>query len=284
MFSVEDLIHEENLSDPILQISMGRFLPSSTTMTALAILHPRKLSVYELIANTDTGRVSFYSLVKQYEHVLGEEGKHFTAFNMTIGSFGGVSGRDMIMVQSMDGKLQVFEQSADAFSRQLVDCLFPGPLLYLPKLDAFVTSTYASRLECYRYQVLVNAQGDIGNTANNKSEGKSNGTKRGSITAIRGVLVEWSLNLGEQARQIICGKFSHNDSRRGGDEMLVLTDHSLFLVKDTGTILQQKRLDKVPSCVLSYPSGVVGQGHNFLLANSDQMLQVRLLFYAFLYH
>ena len=114
-------------------------------MLALAVLHPRKLSIYELIANTDTGRVSFYSLVKQYDHMLGEEGKHFTAYNMTTGPFGGVSGRDMIMVQSMDGKLQVFEQSADAFSRQLVDCLFPGPLVYLPKLDAFVTSTYAAR-------------------------------------------------------------------------------------------------------------------------------------------
>ncbi len=44
--------------------------------------------------------------------------------------------------------------------------------------------------------------------------------------------------------------------------------------QDSGTILQQKRLEKDASCVVAYPSGVVGQGHNFLLATRDQMLQV----------
>jgi Bardet-Biedl syndrome 9 protein len=57
------------------------------------------------------------------------------------------------MVQSLDGKLQIFEQSANAFTRQLVDCLLPGPMAYLPKLDAFVTTNYACQAECYRYQV-----------------------------------------------------------------------------------------------------------------------------------
>ena len=79
--------------------------------------------------------------------------------------------------------------------------------------------------------MLVNAQGDIGNTANSQSEEKTGKSKRGSLTAIRGVLVEWSLNLGEQARQIVCGKFSQNDSKKAGDELLVLTEHSIFLVK-----------------------------------------------------
>jgi hypothetical protein len=45
------------------------------------------------------------------------------------------------------------------------------------------------------------------------------------------VLVEWSLNLGEQARQVISGKFSQNDAKKSGDELLVLTDRNLFLVK-----------------------------------------------------
>ena len=63
--------------------------------------------MFELTSNNTTGRVSFHTLEKLYEHRLGDEGKHFTAFNMTVGAFGGVSGRDMIMVQSIDGKLQV---------------------------------------------------------------------------------------------------------------------------------------------------------------------------------
>lgn len=202
-------------------------------MLALAVLHPRKLSIYELVANTSSNgggaKISYYSLAKQYEHRLGEEGKHFTAYCMTVGPFGGVIGRDMIMVQSLDGKLQVFEQTVDAFSRQLVDCLFPGPLIYLTKLDAFVTSTYAARLECYRYQVLVNAQSDIGSES--KGNETSNGARRSSLTAVRGALVEWSLNLGEQARQIVVGKFSQNETKKAGDELLVLTDRNLFLVK-----------------------------------------------------
>ena len=68
---------------------------------------------------------------KAYHHDLGLDGKHFTAYNMASGSFGGVKGRDMFLVQSMDGKVQIFEQSAHAFARQLVDYLLPGPLCYL---------------------------------------------------------------------------------------------------------------------------------------------------------
>ena len=72
---------------------------------------------------------------------------------MTSGAFGGDKGREMIIVQSLDGKLQVFEQSANAFTRQLVDCLLPGPIAYLPHLDAIVTTNFACQMECYRYQV-----------------------------------------------------------------------------------------------------------------------------------
>lgn len=81
---------------------------------------------------------------------------------MIYGPFGGIVGKDMIMVQSMDGKIQFFDQSAEAFTRQIVDCLLPGCFLYLKRMDAFVTSNYANRLECYRYHVLVNSQADIG--------------------------------------------------------------------------------------------------------------------------
>lgn len=251
-------------------------------MQALAVLHPRSLVVYELVATMSaSGRVNYYTLTKLYEHRLGEEGKHFTAFNMTSGPFGSISGRDMIMVQSLDGKLQVFEQSAEAFSRQLVDALVPGPLAYLPKLDAFITANYSARLECYRYQVLVNAQSDIGGLDTSAMSGQAprgsiTGAKAGgaSVTAQRGAMAEWTLNIGEQSRQIINGKFTQTDAKKSGDELLILTDRSLFLVKDTGAVIQQRRLEQDPSCIYSFPSGMVGQGHNFLLASYDQMLQV----------
>jgi Bardet-Biedl syndrome 9 protein len=106
--------------------------------------------------------VNFYSLRRAYAHDLGLEGKHFTAYNMNSGSFGGSRDRDMIVVQSLDGKLQIFEQSANAFTRQIADCLLPGPVAYVPKVDAFVTVNHACQAECYRYQVLASSQTDIG--------------------------------------------------------------------------------------------------------------------------
>lgn len=190
--TVEDLIHEEDLGVPIIQVAIGRFLPNSANMQGLAILHPRRLSVYEFVPqgisklsrNTDIyiassvffflsgnagGKAAYYTFTKIYHHDLGMDGKHFTAFNMIYGPFGGAHGKDLIMVQSMDGKLQFFDQSAEAFSRQIVDCLLPGCFLYLPRMDAFVTSNYANRVECYRYHVLVNTQSEIG------EDGKSQG-------------------------------------------------------------------------------------------------------------
>lgn len=114
-YRVEDLIFEAPLiNGPILQILLGQFIPANETL-ALAVLHPRKLVVYELIpSNSNNGggdgkkaAANFYTLDKLYEHDLGLGGKHFTAFNMTSGNFGGVMKREMIIVQSLDGKLQV---------------------------------------------------------------------------------------------------------------------------------------------------------------------------------
>lgn len=84
------------------------FLSSATSKKAIAVLHPRKLGVYTVDAVGGRGaKASYYSLEKAYEHVLGVDGAgHFTSFNMTHGGFGGVP-RDLLCVQSMDGRLQV---------------------------------------------------------------------------------------------------------------------------------------------------------------------------------
>ena len=47
-FRVEDLILEESLGAPILQLLLGRFIPASN-MLGLAVLHPKKLVVFELL-------------------------------------------------------------------------------------------------------------------------------------------------------------------------------------------------------------------------------------------
>ena len=93
-----------------------------------------------------------------YRHDLtaNNSGESFTAYNMCCGTFGG-SERDSICVQSMDGKLQLLEGNSCAFCRRLVTCLVPGPLCYVPRLEAFVTCNSACEVECYRYQALAAA-------------------------------------------------------------------------------------------------------------------------------
>lgn len=47
-YRVEDLVLEENLNSPILQLLLGSFIPS-TDILGVAVLHPRKIAVYEII-------------------------------------------------------------------------------------------------------------------------------------------------------------------------------------------------------------------------------------------
>lgn len=46
-FKVEDLVLEESLGLPILQLLLGKFIPS-TDLLGVAVLHPKKLTVYEI--------------------------------------------------------------------------------------------------------------------------------------------------------------------------------------------------------------------------------------------
>ena len=81
---------EESLEEPILQVLMGHFLPIDNHI-GLFVLHPRKFTVYEILPqrnNDDRGTINFYKLYKSYEHSLGFEGKHFTAYNALCGKFG----------------------------------------------------------------------------------------------------------------------------------------------------------------------------------------------------
>lgn len=283
-FRVEDLILEEVLEAPILQLLIGRFIPS-TDINGLAVLHPRQLVVYELNpqGNKD-GRVNYYSLRKAYSHDLGMDGKHFTAYNMTMGAFGGVRGREMFVVQSMDGKLQIFEQSANAFTRQLSDCLIPGPLAYLPKLDGFITVNHACQVECYRYQVLASSQSDGAKAGDSKESGSF------GLRSIRSAMVEWSINLGETCRQVVQGYFSnteaeskHNSSGprshySAPSELLMVCEKSLFLLKgESGGIIQQRKLersDAACACMVPCTGPNGGAGNNFIVALQDSTMQV----------
>lgn len=141
----EDLLLEVHLRDPVLQVQVGKFV-SGTEMLHLAVLHSRKLCVYSVsgtLGNVEHGNQ--YQIKLMYEHNLQR-----TACNMTYGTFGGVKGRDLICIQSMDGMLMVFEQESYAFGRFLPGSLLPGPLAYSSRTDSFITVSSCRQVESYK--------------------------------------------------------------------------------------------------------------------------------------
>jgi Bardet-Biedl syndrome 9 protein len=208
------------------------------------------------------------------------DGKHFSAFNMTSGHFGGRHGdesRELIMVQSMDGKLQIFEQSAEAFTVQLVDCLVPGPLLYLDRVDAFVTGSYACRAECYKYQVLASAQqygaaADVGGANAN-----GGGTTIMGLSAVKAAMVDWTHNLGEPIKALVSGRFSRKAAKSKDDkggEVMAMCDRSIFLIKENGGIVQQKRLDRGSPPMCCHAHIASGNQSVFVVGYEDGLIQV----------
>ena len=149
----------------------------------------------------------------------------------------------MILVRPWTGNFKFLRILTHAFTKQLVDCLVPGPMAYMSQKVSFITTNYANRAECYRYHVLANTLGDLGGsdgkldtTAEEKGEKKTNGSLTAfGLPSIKNAMVEWSLILGDSCRQIVQGKFTKGD-KKYLDEVVVLTDSTLFLMKVRGWV------------------------------------------------
>ena len=271
-YRIEDLMIEQNLGMPILQVAAGRFVSGSDQL-ALAVLHPRRLAVYMVGAMGGQGSAaSYYSMVKAYEHTLGEGGEHFTAFNFCCGPFGNNASRgarrDFICVQSMDGQLQFFEQDHPAFMHRVDEVLIPGPLCYSPQLDAILVATTNMNVACYKYHLLA-ARSTSGSGSQKKGGDASGGaddleSRYGSVVGGSGGskttdgggggggggggaadkdrdLAEWSLNIGEHAQDIYIGRYSAGLAP-GMLDVMVVGEHSLFCLSEQGAIRFQERL------------------------------------------
>ncbi|XP_073921416.1 protein PTHB1 isoform X4 [Castor canadensis] len=249
----EDLLLEVHLRDPILQVEVGKFV-SGTEMLHLAVLHSRKLCVYAVsgtLGNVEHGNQ--YQITLMYEHNLQR-----TACNMTYGSFGGVKGRDLICIQSVDGMLMVFEQESFAFGRFLPGSLLPGPLAYSSRTDSFITVSSCRQVESYKYQVLAFAT-----DADKRQE-----TEHQKLGSGKRLTVDWTLNIGEQALDIRIVSFHQSAS-----SVFVLGERNFFCLKDNGQIRFMKKLDCSPSSFLPYCS--VSEGTvNTLIGNHKSMLHI----------
>mmetsp|Transcript_22638 Transcript_22638/g.70294 ORF Transcript_22638/g.70294 Transcript_22638/m.70294 type:complete len:843 (+) Transcript_22638:343-2871(+) len=261
-FRVEDLLLEQKLSDPILQVEAGQF--SLAGGISLAVLHPRKLVVYLVTAMGNQEQASFYSLQKAYEHAFER-----TAACMVYGPFGGVQGRDYICVQSMDGQLCVYEQETFAFSRFLHNFLVPGPLLYLQKTDSFITCNSSYDVECYKYTVLA--------ASSSERQGPSEPDTSAGLTLTKKVQVDWSINLGEPALEIHAARFTRVLTSTQTDVM-VLGERHVFALSEMGTIRMQMRLDYSPMSMLPYRARAEdisgGGGHNAIVATHTGSLML----------
>ncbi|XP_069814544.1 protein PTHB1 isoform X1 [Dendropsophus ebraccatus] len=256
----EDLLLEVQLRDPVLQVEVGKFV-SGTELLHLAVLHPKKLCVYSVsgtLGNVEHGNQ--YQIKLMYEHNLQR-----TACNMTHGPFGGVKGRDLICIQSMDGMLMFFEQESYAFGRYLPGFLLPGPLRYSAKTDSFVTVSSCRQVESYKYQVLA-----VATDADTKKE-----IEQQKISSGKKLLADWILNIGEQALDISIVSFNHTIF-----SIFVLGERNFFCLKENGQIRFMKKLEYSPSCFLPYCSvsegtinSLVGNHNNMLLVYQDVTLR-----------
>lgn len=223
-------------------------------MLAVAILHPRRVGVYVIEGVGGNGMsASYFKLTQRYEHLLGVDGEHFTAYNMIVGPFGSasISGsggsarseRDHLCVQSLDGRLQFFEQDRLAFIQSLNQCLVPGALCYAPGMDAIVAETSDLQVECYRYQVLAQA-------SMKKATTNLDNEREGAATQ-RQIHSDWKLNLGETIVDIRIARCYYQENASTFD-IIILGEFTLFAVKPHGEIYMQKRLGFYPSAMCAF--------------------------------
>ncbi|KAM9723086.1 protein PTHB1 [Menidia menidia] len=244
---------EVQLQNAIIQVELGKFV-SCSDLLHLAVLHPRKLSVYSVsgtAGNVDHG--DQYQMKLVYEHNLQR-----TACNMAYGTFGGVTGHHSLCIQSMDGMLMFFEQDSYSFGRFLPGFLLPGPLAYNPRTDSFLTVSSARQLESYKYETLA-----VATDAETRQD-----SDLPLKTAGKRLTPDWMLVLGEQALDLSVSSFSHSSS-----SILVLGERNLFCLRDNGQIRFMKKLEFNPSCFLPY-AAVTDGTINLLLGNHTNMLLV----------
>jgi len=259
-FRPEELLLEQQLEAPVLQVLTGKFVSGSKN-TFICVLHPRKVVVFGVSRAGGGGDSSdplgrHYSLAKQYEHRLER-----TAYNMVCGPFGSnTTGYESLCVQSMDGQVSFFEQEKPMFSRFFPSTTFlvPGHLCYNAKSDGFLTNTSTFEIEFYRYSTFA---------MSSASEQKDTKEAQG-----RRLSPDWSINLGEVTVDIRVAKVTRSLSQNQVD-IIVLGERTLYFLKENGELRYQKRLDFFPTYLCPYVSRQEGKFCNLLVgAHSGTML------------
>jgi Bardet-Biedl syndrome 9 protein len=250
-YNVQDLLLEQSLGEPILQVAIGRFAPGGSADFALAVLLPRKLVVNAVVeANGAT------CLKQLYVHTFDR-----TAANLCYGPFGQHVGpgprppamQDELCVQSMDGCLHFFKQEVHTMDRFLPNFLLPGPLIYVPVLQSYITANSQMKVCAYKHNALASS------TAEKMSDLPANSQASDSAAGGKRVQAAWEGNVGEHVLDIKVGRWTNSLGPNQVD-ILVLGEHTLFCLTDTGEIRTQKRLEYNPQTLCPFPKGVDRDG------------------------
>jgi Bardet-Biedl syndrome 9 protein len=279
-YSPGDLLLEQDLGAPILQVSLGNF-SRQFGPTCIGVLHPRVFSVYELsnslAAQGDSGS-GIVQLHLLYSHQL-----QHVAHMFCFGPFGKRSPQDndIVCVQSMDGLLSFFDDRAFLFARFLPLFLVPGPLNYVRDTDSFVTVNSSFELMSIKFQSIASGDGQADGTPSNDyaADMSAPAPSPGSAIEIgttKRLAVEWSVQLGEMALDIQVAKQQRQSAICAAD-IIVLCEHHIFCVSANGVIRTQKRLGYHPMCAKAYPVADMFSSHpvcNLLVASAEGQLRV----------
>ena len=279
-FSPSDLLLEQDLGAPILQVSLGNF-SRQFGPTCIGILHPRAFAVYELTnslasqGDNGSGMVQLHLL---YSHQLQHVAHMFCS-----GPFGkrGPQDNELVCVQSMDGLLSFFDDRAFLFARFLPLFLVPGPLIYVRDTDAFVTVNSSFELMAIKFQAIASSDGQSGTapTGDYCSDMAASAPSPGGAIEIgttKRLQADWSLQLGENALDIQIAKQQRLAAVSTFD-IIVLGEHHIFSITPNGVIRTQKRLGYHPMCAKAYPVADFSHSHptcNLLVASAEGQLRV----------
>jgi len=241
---VECLELEVDLEDGIIGLCTGRFVSHLQNRLSLAVLHCRKISVYDLVP--ENGAVS---LKRMFSHNLGIQGEHFSAFSMVSGSFGGVNGKDFIAVESLDGQVQVFEQEVNAFVCSIgKDCLLPGgPMTYVPRTDSILICTAGMQLVNFKYH-------NLNSSRLSKDDAKT---------------PDWAFTIGESIIGVFSGRFS-STTPASQVSILVVGERSLFFLDERGGLRTNVKLEVGFHPICCFLSDPDPQGFPNLVVCSDK--------------
>ncbi|OQV11483.1 Protein PTHB1 [Hypsibius exemplaris] len=242
----EHFLFEKQLDGPILQIENGNFILGSTTLGAfqLAVLHPDRITICYYAVNKSSDDTTGLAVLRTYKLKA-------SAYSMVTGMFGGIKGRQMICVATLDGRFTIIDQETVIETPVLEDFLLPGPLCYLPDRDSFLLGSSSWTADCYSYSEMASKAGLIS-------------SKPDQQTRMRKA---WTYNCGECLVDIKAG------SEREKNPVLLLGERHLFWLDLNGIMRSIRRLDCSPSFLTLYPSGKDGS-FSFIMGTTMQTIFV----------